>query len=276
MLEKNDNKSRADEKPAAVESATVGGMTKLSPLTKHQIAQYREEGYVFPGRIVDEAALEALRAEEARFRGTPGPNELTVFRGQLCHHSPVVRQFCLTGAHLDLIEQLVGPNVCQWYNQFVTKLPDAASGWSEFPWHQDNGYVAIEPANNVTIWLALDDVDERNGCVWVMPGSHQGGLLPHRSQSAENWHLRVAVEGDGIPARLKAGEAVIFSGLTLHRSKLNHTDQPRRAFFMEYADAEAMYRKVDNEPIPVVMSGQSWVARGQIAWPPRPELKLYR
>jgi len=39
-----------------------------------------------------------------------------------------------------------------------------------------------------------------------------------------------------MPAILKAGEAVAFTGLTLHRSKLNHTDQPRRAFFFEYCD----------------------------------------
>ena len=44
------------------------------------------------------------------------------------------------------------------------------------------------------------------------------------------------VEGDGVPAILRAGEAVVFTGLTLHRSKFNRTDKPRRALFLEYAD----------------------------------------
>ena len=247
----------------------------LPALTDQQLTQYHEQGYISPGRIVDDATLERLRAEEARFRGTPGPEELTIFRSQLCHHSPVLRQFCLGGAHLDPIQQLIGPNVCLWFNQFVTKLPDSKSGRSEFPWHQDNGYVPIEPTTNLTIWIALDDVDEQNGCVWVVPGSHKGGLLPHRSPNAGSWHLTVAVDGDGVPAKLKAGEAVIFTGLTLHRSKLNHTNKPRRAFFIEYTDATAHYTKSGGEPQPVATAGHSWIARGQIGWPPPPSMKMY-
>jgi hypothetical protein len=43
--------------------------------------------------------------------------------------------------------------------------------------------------------------------------------------------LKVTVEGEGVPAILRAGEAVVFTGLTLHRSKFNRTDKPRRALF---------------------------------------------
>jgi hypothetical protein len=111
---------------------------------------------------------------------------------------------------------------------------------SEFPWHQDNGYVSVEPATNVTLWIALDDVDLENGCVWVMPKSHQLGLLDHSKQSEASWFLNVPVEGDGVPAILKAGEGVAFTGLTLHRSKLNKTDRVRRGFFLEYAQADAV------------------------------------
>ena len=131
-----------------------------------------------------------------------------------------------------------------------------------------------EPATNVTIWFALDDVDERNGCVWVQPGSHRHGLLDHKTRSADSWHLTVPVEGDGIPARLKAGEAVAFTGLTLHRSKLNHTDRPRRAFFIEYADAAAKYFRAGETPRPVIDSPQAWLATGQIPWSPD-EHKVY-
>lgn len=248
---------------------------KLPPLTRKQIAQYHEEGYVMPGRILDDAELEALRREEARFRGTPGPGELTVFRSQLCHFSSGIRELGARGAHLDWVEQLIGPNVMLWFNQFVTKFTDTGRGRGEFPWHQDNGYVAIEPATNLTIWIALDDVDEQNGCVWVAPRSHTQGLLPHSRKSEDSWHLTVNVEGDGVPALLKAGEGVIFSGLTLHRSKLNHTDRPRRAFFLEYADAASTYVKSDGSRHPTAVSGHSWVARGALPWPSPVALPLY-
>jgi ectoine hydroxylase-related dioxygenase (phytanoyl-CoA dioxygenase family) len=247
-------------------------------LTEDQLAQYREEGYVILGRVMDDATLEELRAEEARFRGERDPKELTVFRSQLSNYSEPLRRFCTSAAHVPLLQQLIGPNVAFWFNQYVTKWPDAASGKSEFPWHQDNGYVAIEPATNVTIWFALDDVDEHNGCVWIAPRSHKRGLLDHRQKSAESWHLTVPVEGDGVPARLRAGEAVAFSGLTLHRSKLNHTDRPRRAFFIEYADAQATYRRPQDpasKAVPVLDSHQSWMVLGRLDWPPPTPVCLY-
>jgi ectoine hydroxylase-related dioxygenase (phytanoyl-CoA dioxygenase family) len=242
------------------------------PLTQDQLAEYREQGYVMLGRIVSDEQLASLRAEEARVRrypfvkedGTIEKDGLTIFRSQLCDYSEPIRRFVTLGDHVQIARQLVGPNLCFWFNQYVTKLPDDPAGkLAEFPWHQDNGYVGIEPANNVTIWCALDDVDEKNGCVWVMPRSHKKGLLPH-TQSKNSWHFTVPVEGDGVPARLKAGEAVAFTGLTLHRSKQNFTNKPRRAFFMEYADAASTYGP---EKIPVVKSPKSWLVAGQIEWP---------
>lgn len=244
-------------------------MMKVNPLTESQLRQFQDEGYVILGRTMDDATLQGLRQEEARFREPVGGQERTIFRSQVNDYSQVVREFCLRGAHLPLLRQLIGPNVAFWFNQFVTKLPDGASGRSEFPWHQDNGYMAIEPATNVTIWFALDDVDERNGCVWVMPASHKQGLLDHRTASADSWHLTLKVEGDGVPAVLKAGEAVAFTGLTLHRSKLNHTDRPRRAFFTEYADAASRYRRPEQTQTPwqpVVGIPHTQLVHGQLEW----------
>lgn len=215
-------------------------------LTDAQIAQYHEDGYLMLGKILTDAQIAALCADEKRFRESPlWPDSQeqigkTIFRSQLAPYSAAVRDAGLTGSHVPLVQQLIGPNVIYWFSQFVTKYPDAKSGKSDFPWHQDNGYSkGITPATNITVWVALEDVNEQNGCVYVMPNSHKGGLRDHGTR-AESWHLTVAVEGNGVPAILKAGEAVAFTGLTLHRSLLNNTDQPRRGFFMEYADADAI------------------------------------
>jgi len=249
-------------------------------LTEAQLRQYREEGYAILGRVLSDQQLADLRSEEARFRSNlklpeSGKNQ-TLFFSQVCPYSEVVRRVGTEGAHLDAMQQLIGPDIMLWYTQFVTKMPDGSSGKSEFPWHQDNGYVAIEPANNVTVWIALDDVDTRNGCVWVDPRSHLKGLLPHKKKSADSWFLQISVEGDGVPAILKAGEAVAFTGLTLHRSKLNHTDQPRRAFFFEYCDPASVAIPMGDHHddaskatrTPVIRRAGTWLARGQLPLPP--------
>jgi len=218
-------------------------------LTESQVASYWEQGYLLAGRLLDDRELEALRGEEARFRGyvqysladnkTVFPDKTsTIFRNQLANYSEPLREVYLRGRHIPAMRQIIGPTVCGLFNQFVTKLPDKNVQTAEFPWHQDNGYGDNEITTNVTIWCALDDVDERNGCVWVVPGSHKLGLLDHKS-TGTSWHLTVKAPNDGIPVPLKAGEAVVFSGLTLHRSLANHTDRPRRAFFMQYGDYAA-------------------------------------
>lgn len=80
----------------------------------------------------------------------------------------------------------------------------------------------------------------------------------------ELWRMEVKVEGDGVPAIMRAGEAIAFTGLTLHRSKLNLTDKPRRAFFMEYCTAPAHFSK---DGAPVFHSPDAWIVSGQLPWP---------
>lgn len=247
--------------PASVPAA-------LRPLDDAQVAHYRDHGWVALGRILDDAELTLLRAEEARFR-PPGIGAETIFVNQVCDASAGIRRLCGDGAHLAHVERLLGtPDVLFFWNQFVTKRPDDGSGRTVFPWHQDCGYVDVAPLP-LTVWVALDDVDEANGCVWIQPGSHRDGLLTHVRPSADNWHLQVPVEGDGVPARLKAGEAVAFTGYTLHRSLPNRTDRDRRAFFMEYAPATAVDTGKGSSASPMPgqplrARGDTWMARGQI------------
>ena len=240
-------------------------MTDAMKLTEQQVNHYQEHGYVLLGRILMDDDVNELLSEEARIRTADSRHGRqsaykTLFFHQLCHSSEPVRRICTQGAHISLVKQLLGPNVCLEWNQLVTKFPDVGSGRSEFPWHQDDGYGTLEPTG-ITVWVALCDVDESNGCVWLVPGSHKSGLKPHNPADAENWFQEVAVEDDGVPARLKAGEAVAFSGLTLHRSKLNHTDNPRFGFFMRYCEPDTV--KVNENNQPVLESAHAWMVAGQ-------------
>lgn len=239
-------------------------------LSKQEPALYRKEGRVTlgrvtPGRVMDDATLGAIRDEEACLRGDPA-GQLTNFRSQRAHDSEPIRRHVMTGPHVALASQIIGSDdTAIWFNQFATKFPDAAAGKSEFPWHQDNGYVAIEPATHVTDWAALDDVEQRNARIWVMPRSCARGLLEHKTRSADLWHPTLDVHGGCVPATLKAGEAVAFSGLALHGSKLNHTDGPRCAFLMEYTDVQWTYQRPGQERRPVPSQSKPWGVRGRAA-----------
>ncbi len=231
-------------------------------LTPAQRAAFASDGFVVLGRILDPEGLEACRADEAMLReGSPwGDAATTRFWCLVMRRCPGVRALALGGPHLGAVADAVGADIALWWNQFVTKLPDHDEVRGGFTWHQDNGYVDVSPGTNVTVWVALDDVDTVNGCVWVMPGSHAGGLLPHARPREDSWHLQVPVEGDGIPVPLRAGEAVMFTGYTLHRSLANRSGAPRRAFFMQYAHADAT---LPAKGIRAADHQDAWVVRGR-------------
>jgi ectoine hydroxylase-related dioxygenase (phytanoyl-CoA dioxygenase family) len=246
-------------------SSTSTPRNSIAPirLTDAQRADFARDGYVVLGRILDDAQLQRIRDDEARLRSTiPYQDPATThFWGQALGACPGARDLALDGPHLSAVSDIIGDDVALWWNQFVTKLPDGDQVRGEFTWHQDNGYKDVAPGTNVTVWCALDDVDTHNGCVWFQPGSHKAGLLPHHRPKAESWHLQVPVEGDGVAAPMRAGEAVMFSAYTLHRSKANLSQAPRRAFFLEYAHADAVLPGEGG--VRVRTTPEAWVVRGK-------------
>jgi ectoine hydroxylase-related dioxygenase (phytanoyl-CoA dioxygenase family) len=64
----------------------------------------------------------------------------------------VLRRFA-SRALVEPLLELLGPDVRLYWDQAVAKPPGATS---DTPWHQDNGYGAVEPAEYVTTTLALD------------------------------------------------------------------------------------------------------------------------
>ena len=242
-----------------------------APLTAAQLRHYRSEGFVRLGRILDRHTVEGLRKEESRLRKSRlpqdpgGAKDAIVFRSQLCNYSAPVRNLVLSDALVAPARQLVGSNnLALWFHQYVTKMPDRGREATEFPWHQDHAFTALEPATDTVIWIALDDCDENNGCVWIKPRTHRQGLRAHHRNGKQPWNLTTDVEGDGVAALLKAGEAVAFTGRTLHRSKYNRTARPRRGFFANYCDAGAM---MGEEQRPVISFLDRWVVSGHAPVP---------
>lgn len=107
------------------------------------------------------------------------------------------------------------------------------------PWHQDRwSSLDRDPLN--TVWTALDPATIANGCVQVIPGSHHGGVINPSHSSAfvtEEQAAEHAPEEKAVYLELAAGEVVLLHNWLLHRSDVNRTDIPRRAFSVSYMDA---------------------------------------
>jgi ectoine hydroxylase-related dioxygenase (phytanoyl-CoA dioxygenase family) len=125
-----------------------------------------------------------------------------------------------------------------YWEQAVAKPPQART---ELPWHQDNGYTPLEPEHYLTCWLALDNAELDNGCLWVIPGSHRRGTQAHVNAS-DGGPFRVGHSGpaaDGVPVPVTKGSVLAFSSLLMHRSGPNTTDRRRLAWILQYCGASA-------------------------------------
>lgn len=107
------------------------------------------------------------------------------------------------------------------------------------PWHQDGGNVwALDRDPLVTIWVALDDATPKNGCMDCIPGSHRLGLLSLYGSIVSDEHVRQYCPPDLVhPLEVKAGHAVLIHNWLIHRSGVNPSPEPRRAFTMCCMDA---------------------------------------
>lgn len=117
------------------------------------------------------------------------------------------------------------------------KLPN--STYTAFPWHQDSQYYGPQSqhARIITVWIPMVDVDERNGCLQVLPGSQEWGLLGGKRGRDMNMRSFEDVEKRGIkPVRLpmRKGDIFLFSNLTYHQSTVNLTDAVRWSVDIRY------------------------------------------
>lgn len=228
-----------------------------SLLTKEQLDQFKEEGYLILKNVLTTQGLALMREEcmQAWSREKAGfdpaktwlQNSLLV---NIHHQAPSVRDYYFEGPMVDIASQLIGPNIKGATSQLTFKM---CGNTKPFGWHQDNGYGELEPYNALTTLTALDDTDRGNGCLWLIPGSHKKGqvqVLQTEEQKKSKAEIIVpADDAAAVPMEMKAGDALIFSCWMLHKSDGNYSeDRDRRILFLRYADADAV--EVYNERKP--------------------------
>lgn len=220
-------------------------------LTEQELITYERDGFLRYGPALTPAGLKCMGEEVMKAwtaeKGPFDPNKTWLQNALLTnihHQSEIVRRFYFDGPIVDVAEQLIGPNLKGATSQLTFKM---RGNTKAFGWHQDNGYGELDPYNALTCLTALDDTDEENGCLWIIPGSHKRGQIPvgqAGSAEAKQAQKEISLDEDertAIPVPMKAGESIIFHCWTLHKSEGNRSpDRDRRILFLRYADADAV------------------------------------
>lgn len=243
-------------------------MPKL--LSEAQIAQYREEGYLAPIPIMDEAeALKvcaALEAVEARMGGP--------LRGDLRHKSHLLFPFLADLVRhprlLDAVEDVLGPDLLCWTSNFFIKEAESPSFVS---WHQDSTYWGLSAPEVATAWVALTPSNAANGAMAVIPGSHKSDQIPHRDTFdrhnllTRGQEVAVAVdEREAVSLILGPGEMSLHHVRLVHGSAPNPSADRRIGFAIRYIPTHL--RQLEGEDSATLVRGTDRF--GHFAPEPRP------
>ncbi|HVG99022.1 MAG TPA: phytanoyl-CoA dioxygenase family protein [Chloroflexota bacterium] len=165
------------------------------------------------------------------------------------HAGPAVFRLLTTPRLLDVVESVVGPEIFSSPVQHTRmKPPDvlvpatARSIVSKTPWHQDLGVVMpdADESNILTVWIPANEATVANGCLLVVPRSHDGGLVDHCPRM-ENGRKGLAIPNHlidlehAVPVPMSAGSVLLLTQRTMHASLANTTpDEVRISFDLRY------------------------------------------
>ncbi len=134
------------------------------------------------------------------------------------------------------------------HNCVMTKHPGYSSVTS---WHQDIRYWRFDRRELVSVWVALGPETVDNGCLLVIPGSHQLEFEPGQFDAAlffrEDYEPNTGLLASATPVELQAGDVLFFHARTLHAAGRNESDVIKRSLVFTY-------RAADNRPIPETRS----------------------
>lgn len=209
-------------------------------LSEEQKRFYHENGYLLGlPPIYTREEMVRLNAELPHLLALLKPDETTKDIREWHEASTYLYEICMNPKILDLVEGILGPNFYVWASNFFIKDPHSMS---TVGWHQDSYYWPMAPNNSVTVWLAFDDVDEVNGGMKLIPGSHRGGVIKHRrSEHTESVLTLELADGTDFKAdkavqfRLKAGECSLHDDRAIHGSQANPSDRRRAGLTIRYS-----------------------------------------
>ena len=246
-------------------------------VTSEAAASYQREGFLVLRELFDGEALlqfESRLVELASGR-LPAPERMIVMQDVMVvrgvvspetplhginkilsfENDPVLFEHSLHPELLSAVRALIGHAVMTISTNVFNKPPGIDG---RHPLHQDLRYFTLRPAERiVAAWTAISGCTRENGCLAVIPGSHQRGLLQHGSPDWEYLNYGFfSAEGVDLEARvhleMEPGDTILFHPLLVHGSGRNRSPDFRRAISTHFASVDCVRSSGPHKREPVV------------------------
>ena len=217
-------------------------------ITKNQLDQFRNDGYMILESVIPDAHLKLLRnlcqyfIEEMDARmDREGTDVIGInhrgkryFLSQCFQRKPKICDFLYSDLIANICRSTLGKTAYLFNEQYVVKAADEGM---KFGWHQDSGYVGFPNHRPyLSCWCALDDMSKENGTISVMPFSRIGirSWVHHSREEGSNDLIGYYGNDPGVPIIAPAGSIAVFTSLNFHRSGANTTPRMRRSYLAQY------------------------------------------
>jgi phytanoyl-CoA hydroxylase len=223
-------------------------------LSTQQIESYQSNGFIVIDDFLNtlelaawrEAVDEAIasrgntklagREKDAKWQAGDGYyDRVFVQRINLWQDSTAMRKLMLDPRLGKMAAELAGVDGIRiWHDQALIKQP-----WGNpTGWHLDNPYWSFSSRDAISIWVALDDVTQDNGCLYFIPGTQQTATFDNAGIGQNIGDLfRVYTAWSTLeakPAIMRAGSCSFHNGLVAHGAGANMTPKARRAMTCAY------------------------------------------
>lgn len=253
-------------------------------ITEQDVAFYREQGYLVVDNVLSATEVDALRSDLQRMVAAAGSvtenNDIYDLEDSHTAENPRVRRIKFPHTVMPSVEsvmrhpelvsvltRLIGPGV-----RFQTsKLNMKSAGFgAAVEWHQDWAFYPHTNDDLLAVGILLDDVEDINGPMQVIPGSHKGEIIDHHAggcfcgaidpaSCSVDFDSAVALKGS-------AGAMTFHHARTIHGSALNRSERSRNLLLFQFTAVDAWPLV---EPVEDMDEYDSFIVAGEPTLEPR-------
>lgn len=208
------------------------------------VETYQNQGYLELKGYIDESVIQEIKDEIERiitmhphvctYEDWRKGNQYTILHkiSKFVELSSLFHSLAYQKEILDMIEAINGQQSYLCTDKINFKLP---GGRGFFP-HQDMaGEWRKHTTNIVSYFLAIDESNEEDGCLYVAPKRHKEGLMGPPMKAIDS---DLAAQLEFVPILQKPGDLLLFDGYLPHRSNPNGSSLSRRTLLYSYTKTD--------------------------------------
>ncbi|MGI2297960.1 phytanoyl-CoA dioxygenase family protein [Paenibacillus sp. GXUN7292] len=225
-------------------------------LEQSKIEFYKENGFVQVDNILTEEELDELSEFLEEAMTQEGTNSFATSAKGGSYYKVLNQKVNVWRDHGGMSRYSFHPKLAQiameltgakgirvFHDHGLWKMPQDSKPTA---WHQDFPYWPMTEPGALSVWIPMHDVDEHNGCMMFVPGSHKIGKLTG-IDLANPQDIYEQIEGTELektkPVKipLKKGSCTFHDGLTFHFAHANNSDEPRRVLAIIFMPDGTVY-----------------------------------